>query len=476
MHGRGIQAEILVSLALVMATAIGLLAVFFFQAHTKQLDRLVPLLGRALGDEARASAVVYGDTLATATWFRVEPGATPAPHVVTGQVLDAAGLSLAKAAREKNEPLVQVGRPWEPIRFATPLAGSAPGVVGVAVLPATVEGRIVVTLLVVDVCIFTWLGGYLLRRRVVSPLRQLAGTARAIEESGPGPRVAVEGVKEAVEVAEALSDMSEALERRNTDLEKAVADLQSANASLRRARDGLDRSERLAAVGTLAAGVAHEVGNPMGAVLAFIDLAQRDENLSEASRGYLGRAVQQGLRVRQILGQLLDFSRPPRSTRVELDLHALAEQAVALVSAQKRYDAVSFEVEGGPARAIADESIVAQILLNLVLNAADAVASVARPRVRLSLVAFGDECVACRVEDNGPGISEGDAPQIFDPFFTTKPPGEGTGLGLANALRLAEELEGSLDYERGSSALGGACFVLRLPAPRSPCVGKPTSG
>ncbi len=464
MRGRGIQSEVLTSLALVMVTAIGLLAAVFFEAHSNQLDRLVPLLGRALWDEGRASTVAYGDAVATATWFRVEPGARSKPHALTGAVLDEAGLVLAEAAREKNEPLLRTGRPWEPIRFAMPLSGAVPGAVGVAVLRPSIEGRLVLLLLVVDVCIFTWLGAYLLRRRVVSPLRQLAHTARSIEESGPGPRLAVEGVQEAVDVAEALSDMSEALERRNTDLEKAIVDLQGANASLRRARDGLDRSERLAAVGHLAAGVAHEVGNPMGAVLAFIDLAGRGENLSEASRGYLRRAVEQGLRVRQILRQLLDFSRPPRSTRVELDLLPLAEQAANLVSAQKCYDRIAFEVTGDHASAIADESIVAQILVNLVLNAADAVAPVDAPRIRLTVAPDGEGRVACRVEDNGPGVCEEDRQRIFDPFFTTKPPGEGTGLGLANALRFAEELGGSLDCER-SPVRGGASFVLRLPAP-----------
>jgi len=463
MRGRGIQSEVLTSLALAMATAIGLLAAFFFEAHSNQLDRLVPLLGRALRAEGQASTVAYGDAVATASWFRLEPGASPKPHALTGAVLDDAGFVLGEAAREKNEPLLQTGRPWEPIRFAMPLAGSAPGVVAVAVLRPSIEGWVVLALLLVDVCIFTWLGAYLLRRRVVSPLRELAHSARLIEESGPGHRLVVEGVREAVDVADAMSDMSEALERRNADLEKAIVELRHANASLGRARDGLDRSERLAAVGQLAAGVAHEVGNPMGAVLAFIDLAERGQDLGEASRGYLRRAVEQGLRVREILGQLLDFSRPPRSTRVELDLHALAEQAAGLVSAQERYDGIAFEVFGEHAGVIADQSIVAQILVNLVLNGADAVAAVAARSVRLTVAPDAEGRVACRVEDTGPGVCEEDRQRIFDPFFTTKPPGEGTGLGLANALRFAEELGGSLDCER-SRALGGASFVLRLPA------------
>ncbi|MFP6623976.1 MAG: HAMP domain-containing sensor histidine kinase, partial [Myxococcota bacterium] len=166
----------------------------------------------------------------------------------------------------------------------------------------------------------------------------------------------------------------------------------------------------------------------------------------------------------EILGQLLDFSRPPRSMRVELDLHALAEQAAGLVSAQERYDGIAFEVLGEHAGVVADQSIVAQILVNLVLNGADAVAAVAARRVRLTVAPDAEGHVACRVEDTGPGVCDEDRQRIFDPFFTTKPPGEGTGLGLANALRFAEELGGSLDCER-SPVRGGASFVLRLPAP-----------
>ena len=95
MRGRGVQAEVLTSLALVMVTAIGVLAAFFFGAHSNQLDRLVPLLGRALQAEGESSAVAYGDAVGTATWFRVGRDAAAKPHELTGEVLDLTGHSLA---------------------------------------------------------------------------------------------------------------------------------------------------------------------------------------------------------------------------------------------------------------------------------------------------------------------------------------------------------------------------------------------
>jgi signal transduction histidine kinase len=222
----------------------------------------------------------------------------------------------------------------------------------------------------------------------------------------------------------------------------------------------------------------------MGALLAFVDLARRDASLSPAAQGLLERAGREGERVRTILRQLLDFSRPPRRAPCRVDLARLCEETAGLVRAQRRYAGIRIEVasEGGAPTALADPDAVVQIVLNLLLNAADALSragaeSEPRIRVRVRGVAArlragegpeaaaarrSADCVECVVEDNGPGIAEGDRERIFDPFFTTKPPGEGTGLGLSNAARFAEELGGSLALAEAQGR--GAAFVLRLPA------------
>ena len=285
-----------------------------------------------------------------------------------------------------------------------------------------------------------------------------------------------EGVRETAELARAFNAMSAALARRTGALEKAVADLSESNQRLREARAGLDRAERLAAVGRLAAGVAHEVGNPMGAILAFLDLARRDTGLVAGTRGYLERATGEAERVRRILRQLLDFSRPPRAVPVPVDLVRSCEETAALVRTQSRYKRVQIDVAGenDPPRAHADPAIVTQILLNLVLNAADAVREVDEPGILLSVRAAdrsrdpmsespaGVAFVECEIADNGAGIPEEYRERIFDPFYSSKEPGEGTGLGLSNALRLAEQLEGQLELLPASPERGAA-FVLRLP-------------
>ena len=315
------------------------------------------------------------------------------------------------------------------------------------------------------------------------PLERLAASARQIAEGGPGVRVAVAGAAETAEVGVAFNHMTEALEKRSEALEKAVAELRESNRSLREVRAGLDRAERLASVGRLAAGVAHEVGNPMGAILAFLDLAGRDEGVSSATRGYLERASREGTRVRTILRQLLDFSRPPRTARIPVDLVAVCEEAAALVRAQRRYAGIDIRVveEGEPPAALADPDGVSQIVLNLLLNAADAFAADApAPSIEVKVRAVSrhrrdgeddgaaserrsPDALECVVADNGPGVPDEDRERIFDPFFSTKGPGEGTGLGLSNAIRFAEEFGGGLELENAGEG-AGATFVLRLPA------------
>jgi len=184
----------------------------------------------------------------------------------------------------------------------------------------------------------------LLRRRVVGPLGRLSRAVHEIGEGGLVGEVPVDGVLEIETLGRAFNEMQGALAARTGALEKAVHELRAVNANLLQARDGLDRAERLAMVGSLAAGVAHEVGNPMGALLAFLDVASRDSGLGAEGRRCLERASEQGERVRVILRQLLDFSRPPEIERRPIALPEIAHQVVDLVSAQKEFSDIEFEI------------------------------------------------------------------------------------------------------------------------------------
>jgi signal transduction histidine kinase len=479
----GLQAEIVASLALVMLLATALLAAVLAASHEA---RLRDLLGRALLAEAQAREPGLALAVPDTDWWRIGAGGAATPLRVLGGPIDGETRALAERARMERRPLLRPGAVWESIRFATPL--DAQGTVAAARLPraASFSRRlaplgVAVGVLCADVAIFTAFGVYLLRRRVVQPLDALARATTSLARGDPAVRVPVQGPRETAELARAFNEMSDALARRTGALVDAVRELRAANTDLRRARAGLDRAERLAAVGRLAAGVSHEVGNPIAALLAFLDLVGRDPGLGPASREHLARAAQQGERVRRILGQLLDFSKPARGVPAWVDLAEAGRETLDLVRAQRRYAGVSFRVvaEPGAPRAWADPGAVGQILLNLVLNAADAVGEGGSPRVELrvrgtALVPRAGEgvgaaharrtpdAVECLVCDAGPGIAEEDRERIFDPFFTTKPPGRGTGLGLANSLRLAEEQGGALELGAAPEGLRTA-FVLRLP-------------
>jgi two-component system NtrC family sensor kinase len=477
---QGVQAEILISLALVMATGTALLAWVLLEINDTRVESLHGLLGRGFVSSIGHGIVDFNGSDA-GQWWEIDARGGVHGLNASSQALDDATRALAAESMASRQPLVESGAPWEPIRFAAPGPGGTALVVGRMDAPFPVG--VLALVLLVDVVVFVLFGWTLLRRRIVGPLHRLVAAVRGIGETDVVASVPVEGVAEIEALARAFNEMQIALAARTGALEKAVRELRSANASLLQAREGLDRAERLAMVGSLAAGVAHEVGNPMGAMLAFLDLAGRDSGLGEEGRRSVSRAAEQGERVRVILRQLLDFSRPPRIERGPLDLADVARRVIELVSPQHESDGIGFELEVAPGvvPARGDLGLSLQILLNLALNAVAAVRGRSERRIRFEIgpglrrrrrgeaeESSGGlvrvDAVVCRVSDSGPGVAVVHAERIFDPFFTTKPPGEGTGLGLANARRLAEEMDGGVELEPAPSTFGGACFRFVLPA------------
>jgi len=478
----GLQTEVGLSLALVMGLASVVLAGVLSAHHEASLGET---LGRALLAEAHRPEPWVRQLYPGTDWWTVDGRGQARARGPLSAALDEPTLALAGRAARQGVALIQPGPVWDRIRFAAPRLDGAG--VWVARLPRDASWRLRVRPLVVtggivgaDLAVFGLLGVFLLRRRVVRPLAQLAEAVRELAQGGGVTRVAVEGARETVELASAFNDMADALSQRTRDLEKAVEDLRTRNQQLRRARAGLDRAQRLAAVGHLAAGVAHEVGNPIGAILAFLELAGRDGLPAELRREHLARAAQEGERVRCILRQLLDFSRPSRCRAEAIDLAAVAEQTADLLTAQRRYAHIHLEWERSPApRAWGDPAIAGQILLNLLLNAAAAVEGCAPARIQLCVrpaslwrrqgenrppagLRAEADAVECVVSDNGCGIPEADRERIFDAFFTTRPPGEGTGLGLANAARQAAEQDGCVELVEPAPGFTTA-FALRLP-------------
>jgi signal transduction histidine kinase len=255
-----------------------------------------------------------------------------------------------------------------------------------------------------------------------------------------------------------------ALVRRELDSARARSDAVAALADSERRRA---TTERLATVGRLAAGVAHEINNPLGFVKANVEFAR--EHLAEAGqREELAEALADAAlgveRIRRIVSDLRGFARAdsdePCGVRVE---DAVAE-ALRLASLRTRELSVGSDLPPGlPPVRICRKRLV-QVLVNLLVNAADAIVESEAPAARrwISISAERDGShVVVRVDDGGPGIPEDVLAHLFEPFFTTKAPGAGTGLGLAVSREYAEAAGGGLAASNGPG--GGARFELRVP-------------
>lgn len=250
-------------------------------------------------------------------------------------------------------------------------------------------------------------------------------------------------------------------ERISSDTERIAAQrdaLRDANLELESTQSQLVRAERLAVVGTLAAGLAHEVGNPLAVVSGFVELLQ-DDALDEAERRLAVQRIETELqRIQGIVRDLLDFSRASTDVVGTCSLVEVIEEVRALLAPQKPFSRIDLDMVVQPAELAIEKNALVQVLLNLILNAADAMNHSGVLRVRSE----GSHPVAIYVEDGGPGIPPELVDSVFEPFFTTKDAGKGTGLGLSVCERIVTSAGGALRVER-SADLGGARFVIVLP-------------
>jgi two-component system NtrC family sensor kinase len=231
----------------------------------------------------------------------------------------------------------------------------------------------------------------------------------------------------------------------------------------RRAQRRLRQTEKMAAVGQLAGGVAHEINNPLGGILAFAQLMSRDEGRSAEDLQQLGIISQAAVRAKRIVESLLRFSRPSREdAKEEVDLARVAEDALLLLQGQQRSANLEVVRRLEPAFATGDANQLQQVAVNLLVNAMQAIGKTEPGRVTVTTGPGPAGAVRLAVQDDGPGVAASVADRIFEPFFTTKKEGEGTGLGLSICYRIVEEHGGFLHHEPAPG--GGACFLVDLPA------------
>jgi signal transduction histidine kinase len=312
-------------------------------------------------------------------------------------------------------------------------------------------------------------------RLVVSPIDHLSRAARRVAEGARRLEAPRRGARELVELGSSLETMTEKLVAEEAALRAKIAEVERYAGDLARAQERLVRSERLASVGRLAAGLAHEVGNPIAAILGFEELLLQGGLDPAEERDFLQRMKRETERIHRILRDLLDFARPA-AQRAEGepepagDVREAVADVISLVRPQKAFRDVEIRADVAPdvPRVTLSHQRIVQVLLNLLLNAADAAP---RGHVDVRAARAGDGKVRVEVEDDGPGIAPAVRDRLFEPFVTTKPVGQGTGLGLAVCRGLVESEGGSLGVEPGDR--GGARFMIDLP--EAPPAGEPIS-
>jgi len=368
----------------------------------------------------------------------------------------------------------------------------------------TLHRKLIYTFALIDGLMIVLFGGWLIGRVAIGPMVRISRGAESLAAGEYDTRVQVQGPREVVALAAAFNSMAERVQAAVRKQEEHLAALEGTNWELMSTQREMVRVEKLASVGQLAAGIAHEIGNPLSAILGYASILMREEKDPEAQH-YLGYIEKETERIQRIISGLLEFSRPRDAQVEDLRVNDLVKNTIDLVSPQQifRNVVVQASLTDRDPLISGDSHQLQQILINILINAAQAVEGEGKLAVRTESTVLqagegivprrraadfkrratdpqnedyvamrsslsdaprlkeGDRAVAITIMDSGGGIPPEIADRIFDPFFTTKGPGEGTGLGLSIAHGIVEAHGGRLWLENPEE--GGAMFTVLLP-------------
>jgi len=492
-----VRAAVILQLTLVATASLSLLSVFALKGIEVTLERRNVEAGISVAEVVRR-ALERDIAEGRAVHDRVPAYVTSAPPYILGIALLPEGppedLPRVEPVGRRAFALLPVYPTVDvtlPIRFSPSAAAKAgggeprgirvrfhsPGIAG----EVRTFVNVTLALAALDVAMLVLFGSLLLDRSVLSPVRRLAAVSDKIASGDYALRA--EGVEgnELGQLAAAFNKMVDAI--------------LAAQDRLRRSEQDTYRSEKLATVGRLAAGVAHEVGNPLMAIRGYAEHLRRNRPPLGEAEDCLGKIVVETQRIENIVRGLLSVASPGGGGEGSTDVDAVLRETMEMLSYRNLFREVEIRTESGASEPadIAEERL-RQVVLNLILNAVDAMKGRGSLHLRTRVVAPwrprylashrrratdppdldpsslrsgegpGRRGVGISVSDTGPGIPAGDLPLVFDPFFTTKEPGKGTGLGLSVSRTIVEAAGGEIwaESEEGK----GATFHVVLPVKR----------
>jgi len=299
----------------------------------------------------------------------------------------------------------------------------------------------------VDAIVFILFGRYLLSKGVIHPIKNLMKATEAIS-GGSFPRQIENGEYHEINtLAKSFNQMTQRLKEKTENLKETIVKLKKSNTQLQTTQEGLIRSEKLAAIGQLAAGLAHEIGNPLGSITAYLDYLMKGNKI-EKSQDCLERVQKEVSRIDEIVREFLDLASPPRKIISSVEIKKTITNTINFIKHRKKFKNIKIiqNITDKIPNIKLDEQKFRQVLINLLLNAADAVNEKGIINITSEILGVENKMLIS-ISDNGSGIEKKDFPRIFDPFFTTKESGKGTGLGLSICQKIITNMQGEITVE-----------------------------
>jgi signal transduction histidine kinase len=305
-----------------------------------------------------------------------------------------------------------------------------------------------------------------LSRGLTRPISVLTASARRIAEGELDHRIHLATGDEIEELSLQFNHMLQSLAEHRLSLESANKDLRDANLQLTDLQGQLIRSERLAALGQLSAGVSHELDNPIGVIMGYAELLMEEAQSTDPLGEYAVVIRDEAKRCKRIIAGLLDFSRPSLGVTELVDLKVLVSDLVDQLGEQRPFRRITWKLELPEAEPVVqvDPDSLRQVLVNLVLNSSQSMGGEGTITVSIGEMESGKIAgYQVTISDTGSGVPDGMEERVFDPFYTTKRRGEGTGLGLSICRKLVEEANGQASCVAGPDG----AFLIWLPRAES---------
>ena len=288
-----------------------------------------------------------------------------------------------------------------------------------------------------------------LAKSILQPIKQLIIASHQWADGNLDYRIELTQMDEIAELAETFNMMASSLKERDERLKEY-------------AHQQIMKSERLATLGQLAAGIAHEINNPLGAILMYSHLSLEETSKDECQHKNLEKVVGEASRCRDIVRGLLDFARQSEPNVEEADANDILKRTLSLLRNQAVFQNIKITTAFSPnlPKAMMDSGQIQQVFTNIILNAAEAIDGEGELTIA-TRTANGDGVIEIEFTDTGCGIPRENFEKIFNPFFTTKEVGRGTGLGLAVSFGIIARHQGTIEVDSNSGK--GATFIVRLP-------------